>query len=73
MPFCQKGETPIRCEEARSGFSLLITPAGSEFADQRLADSGVNAMEALKSDFHCITMDQRIANGGESIGPSAGR
>ena len=26
-------------------------------------------MEAFKNDFHCITMDQRNANGGESTGP----
>ena len=28
-----------------------------------------SAMEALKNDFRCITMDQRNANGGESTGP----
>jgi hypothetical protein len=26
-------------------------------------------MEVFKSDFRCITMDQRNANGGESTGP----
>jgi hypothetical protein len=29
----------------------------------------INAMEAFKNDFRCITMDQRNANGGESTGP----
>ena len=29
----------------------------------------INAMEAFKDDFRCITMDQRNANGGESTGP----
>jgi pimeloyl-ACP methyl ester carboxylesterase len=28
-----------------------------------------NAMEAFKDDFRCITMDQRNAAGGESVGP----
>jgi pimeloyl-ACP methyl ester carboxylesterase len=28
-----------------------------------------NAMDVFKSDFRCITMDQRNANGGESTGP----
>jgi pimeloyl-ACP methyl ester carboxylesterase len=29
----------------------------------------INAMEEFKSDFRCITMDQRNATGGESTGP----
>lgn len=72
MPFYEKGDVRIRYEESGSGFPLLVTPGGG-------LDSGVykwpaaviNAMEAFKDDFRCISMDQRNAGGGESTGPVA--
>jgi len=70
MPFYQKGEVRIRYEEAGSGFPLLVTPGGG--LNSRVGNwptAVFNAMEALKNDFRCITMDQRNANGGESTGP----
>ena len=70
MPHFQKGDVRIRYEEAGSGFPLLVTPGGG--LNSRVSNwptAVINAMEAFKSDFRCITMDQRNANGGESTGP----
>jgi pimeloyl-ACP methyl ester carboxylesterase len=70
MPFYEKGDVRIRYEEAGSGFPLLVTPGGG--LNSRVGNwptAVINAMEEFKNDFHCITMDQRNANGGESTGP----
>jgi pimeloyl-ACP methyl ester carboxylesterase len=70
MPFCQKGDVRIRYEEVGAGFPLLVTPGGG--LNSRVSNwptAVINAMEEFKNDFHVITMDQRNANGGESIGP----
>src|SRR2546430_10466912 len=70
MPFYEKGDVRIRYEEAGSGFPLLVTPGGG--LNSRVSNwptAVINAMEEFKNDFHCITMDQRNANGGESSGP----
>src|SRR5438105_6009801 len=70
MPFYQKGDVRIRYEEAGSGFPLLVTPGGGLNSRVAMWPTAVfNAMEEFKNDFHCITMDQRNANGGESTGP----
>jgi pimeloyl-ACP methyl ester carboxylesterase len=72
MPFYEKGDVRIRYEEAGSGFPLLVTPGGG--LNSRVSNwqtAVFNAMEEFKGDFHCITMDQRNANGGESTGPVA--
>ena len=72
MPFYQKGDVRIRYEEAGSGFPLLVTPGGG--LNSRVSNwpsAVINAMEAFKDDFRCITMDQRNANGGDSTGPLA--
>jgi hypothetical protein len=70
MPFYEKGDVRIRYEEAGNGFPLLVTPGGG--LNSRVGNwptAVFNAMEAFANDFHCITMDQRNANGGESTGP----
>jgi pimeloyl-ACP methyl ester carboxylesterase len=70
MPFYQRGDVRIRYEETGSGFPLLVTPGGG--LNSRVSNwptAVINAMEAFKNDFRCITMDQRNANGGESTGP----
>jgi len=70
VPFYQKGDVRIRYEMVGSGFPLLVTPGGG--LNSRVSNwptAVFNAMEAFKGDFHCITMDQRNANGGESTGP----
>src|SRR6202049_3748757 len=65
--FYEKGNVRIRYEEIGSGFPLLVTPGGG--LNSRVSNwptAVINAMEAFKNDFRCITMDQRNANGGES-------
>ena len=74
MPHFQKGDVRIRYEETGSGFPLLVTPGGG--LNSRVSNwptAVINAMEAFKDDFRCITMDQRNANGGEFNRPRAGR
>jgi pimeloyl-ACP methyl ester carboxylesterase len=70
VPFYERGDVRIRYEEAGSGFPLLVTPGGG--LNSRVSNwptAVINAMEAFKDDFRCITMDQRNANGGDSTGP----
>ena len=70
MPFYEKGDVRIRYEETGSGFPLLVIPGGGLNSKVSNWPTAVfNAMEAFKNDFHCITMDQRNANDGESTGP----
>ena len=68
--FYEKGNVRIRYQEAGSGFPLLVIPGGG--LNSRIGGwptAVINAMEIFKNDFHCITMDQRNASGGESTGP----
>src|SRR6185437_1675608 len=68
--FYEKGNVRIHYQEVGSGFPLLVTPGGG--LNSRIKNwptAVINAMEEFKSDFRCITMDQRNANGGESTGP----
>src|SRR5919106_5989177 len=70
MPFYENGDVRIHYEEAGSGFPLLVTPGGG--LNSKLSNwstAVINAMEVFKDSFHCITMDQRNAIGGESTGP----
>ena len=70
MPFYERGDVRIHYEEAGSGFPLLVTPGGG--LNSRISNwptAVINADERVHGDFRCITMDQRNANGGESIGP----
>ena len=72
MPYYERGDVRIRYEEVGSGFPLLVTPGGGLNSRVELWPRAVfNAMEAIKDDFRCITMDQRNAVGGESTGPLA--
>jgi hypothetical protein len=67
MPFYEKSDVRIRYEETGSGFPLLVTPGGGLNSKVSNWPTAVfNAMEASKNNFHCITMDRRNANGGES-------
>src|ERR1700719_618279 len=68
--FYEKGNIRIRYQEAGSGFPLLVIPGGG--LNSRIsnwATAVINARDEFKSDFRCITMDQRNATGGESTGP----
>lgn len=71
--FYEMGDVRIRYLEAGSGFPLLLIPGGG--LNSRIGNwqttTVINAMDAFKDDFRCITMDQRNANGGESTGPVA--
>jgi len=69
--FYQKGNVRIRYQdEGGPGFPILCTPGGG--LNSRMAgwqNAVINAPDAFKADFRCITMDQRNATGGESTGP----
>ena len=68
--FYEKGNVRIRNQDVGSGFPLLATPGGG--LNSRIsnwATAVINARDEYKSDFRCITMDQRNATGGESTGP----
>jgi pimeloyl-ACP methyl ester carboxylesterase len=68
--FYEKDNVRIRYQEVGTGFPLLVAPGGG--LNSRISNwttAVINAMEEFKSDFHCITMDQRNATGGESTGP----
>jgi pimeloyl-ACP methyl ester carboxylesterase len=70
MAFYEKGDVRIRYEEAGRGFPLLLVPGGG--LNSRVSNwpnAVFNSMEIFKDEFHCVTMDQRNANGGESTGP----
>ena len=67
MPFYEKGDVRIHYEEAGSGFPLLIIPGGG--LNATIGNAPFNAMEEFKDEYHCITMDLRNANGGQSSGP----
>jgi len=68
--FYERGNVRIRYQEAGSGFPLLVTPGGG--LNSRIKNwpaAVINAMEEFNTDFRCITMDQRNATDGESVGP----
>ena len=70
MPVYERGDVRIRYEEVGVGFPLLVTPGGGLNSRVDVWPGQVfNAMEVFKDDFRCITMDQRNAVGGESVGP----
>ena len=70
MPIYAKGDVRIHYEEAGAGFPLLVTPGGGlNSLASNWPNQVFNAMEEFKNDFRCITMDQRNAIGGESVGP----
>src|SRR5258708_6039337 len=68
--FYERNGVRIRYQEIGSGFPLLAAPGGG--LNSRIsnwATAVINVMEQFKSDFRCITMDQRNVTGGESTGP----
>jgi hypothetical protein len=68
--FYQKGNVRIRYQDVGSGFPLLVTPGGGlNSCIAKWPTAVFNAPEEFKSDFRCITMDQRNATDGESTGP----
>jgi len=68
--FHEKGNVRIRYQDVGSGFPLLCTPGGGlNSRIKNWATAVINARDEFKSDFRCITMDQRNATEGESTGP----
>ena len=69
MPFYTKGDVRIRYRGWLRLPAAGHTGRGFELSVSNWATAVFNAMEEFKNEFHCITMDQRNANGGESTGP----
>src|SRR5215467_6062640 len=70
MPYCDNGQVRIRYEETGSGFPLLVMPGGG--LNSRVSNwktAVYNFFDAFKTEYRVITMDQRNANEGESVGP----
>ncbi len=68
--FYENGNVRIRYQDVGSGFPFLVIPGGG--LNSRIsnwATAVINARDEFKTDFRCITMDQRNATGGESTGP----
>src|SRR5207342_3619400 len=58
-------------EEAGSGFPLLLIPGGglNSTISFFTGSAPFNPIEEFKGEYHCITMDLRNADGGQSSGP----
>lgn len=69
MPFYEKGDVRIRYEEAGAGFPLLIIYGGGLNSGVNYPKAPFDAMAEFKSEYRCIAMDLRNANGGQSSGP----
>ncbi len=71
MPFYERGDVRIYYEEAGAGFPLFLIPGGG--LNSTIAfftgSAPFNAIEELKDEYRCVTMDLRNANGGQSSGP----
>jgi pimeloyl-ACP methyl ester carboxylesterase len=69
MPFYERGNARIRYQEAGSGFPLFIIYGGGLNSSVAYPNGPFDAVAEFKSEYRCISMDLRNANGGESIGP----
>lgn len=71
MPFYTRGDVRICYEEAGSGFPLLLIAGGGLNSNMSFYTSGApfNAFDVLQDEYHCVAMDLRNANGGQSWGP----
>jgi pimeloyl-ACP methyl ester carboxylesterase len=69
MPFYERGNARIRYEEAGSGFPLFIIYGGGLESKVTYSNGPFDAFAEFKSEYRCIAMDLRNANGGESTGP----
>ncbi len=69
MPFYDKGNVRIRYEEAGKGFPLFIIYGGGLNSKATYSNAPFDAMAEFQSEYRCITMDLRNANGGQSSGP----
>ena len=69
MPFFEKGNVRIHYQEAGSGFPLFINYGGGLNSKLTYANGPFDAVAEFKSEYRCISMDLRNANGGQSTGP----
>jgi pimeloyl-ACP methyl ester carboxylesterase len=71
MPFYEKGGVRIHYEETGSGFPLLLIAGGglNSTISFFTGSAPFNAIGEFSSEYRCITMDQRNAEGGQSSGP----
>ncbi len=71
MPFYERGDVRIRYEETGTGFPLLIIAGGglNSAISYFTGMAPFNAVEQLKDQYRCITMDLRNAKDGQSSGP----
>jgi len=69
MPFYTRGDARIHYEEAGSGFPLFIIYGGGLNSRVSYPNGPFDAVAEFKSEYRCITMDLRNANGGQSTGP----
>jgi pimeloyl-ACP methyl ester carboxylesterase len=69
MPFYQRGNARIHYEEAGSGFPLFIIYGGGLNSRAVYPNGPFDAMAEFRSEYRCISMDLRNANGGQSTGP----
>src|SRR3979411_1455219 len=71
MPIYERGDVRINYAEAGSGFPLFIIPGGglNSTISFFTGNAPFNAIEELRGEYRCLTMDLRNANGGQSSGP----
>jgi pimeloyl-ACP methyl ester carboxylesterase len=69
MPFYTRGDARIYYEEAGSGFPLFIIYGAGLNSRVTYPTGPFDAVAEFKSEYRCITMDLRNANGGQSTGP----
>jgi len=71
MTFYQKGPVRIRYEETGSGFPLLLIAGGGLNSTIAGLKNGnpFHAIDEFKSEYRCVSIDLRNANGGHSSGP----
>lgn len=69
MPFYEKSSVRIHYEQAGSGFPLFIIYGGGLNSRVTYPNGPFDAVAEFKSEYRCITMDLRNANGGQSTGP----
>ena len=71
MPFYERGDVRIHYEEVGSGFPLLLIAGGGLDATISFfaRNDPFNAIDEFKSEYRCVAMDLRNAEGGQSSGP----
>jgi pimeloyl-ACP methyl ester carboxylesterase len=71
MPLFENGPVRTYYEEAGDGFPLLCLPGGGLNGTLNYFTDGApfNPMAEFSTDFRCIGIDRRNAEGGQSVGP----